>query len=300
MKLKNLVVSSCNVRDLSADDPELGSLEGSIKEFGVINKIILRKAKTPADKFEIIGGSRRYRALLNLHEDDYELDESDYVIMDVDDKQAFMMSIQENQQRLDLSPIELNRAALRLNSMGYSDQEIARLLNITKFRLKRICALSQDFNKMPEPARTELGKPLAVSLLNDAHWSKIREVEDSEVIKDVVDYIIDKQSAPREIPTIIKGMEKRIGGGRNNSQTPSDQPTPEVCGPIEYSHKGELKLEEKDGKTILRVLGKEEDSEVPLDHYMEYLRHPAKFRCYVTFKLKIKPTDDAYDSAENS
>jgi len=59
-------------------------------------------------------------------------------------------------------------------------------------------------------------------------------------------------------------------------------------GPMEYVHKGELILEKIEDKEILKVIGKGEDAEVPIETYLEYLRNPEKFKCFVTFKLKIK------------
>jgi hypothetical protein len=77
--------------------------------------------------------------------------------------------------------------------------------------------------------------------------------------------------------------------GPAHSETPKALPEEAPEDPLEYSHKGELVLEVKDGKESLRVIGKGEDSEVPVDQYLNYLRHPEQFKCYVTFKLKIKP-----------
>lgn len=64
----------------------------------------------------------------------------------------------------------------------------------------------------------------------------------------------------------------------------------EPAGPIEYEHKGELVLEVNDGKETIKVIGKgEDDKEIPIDHYMEYLRHPDKFKVMVKFKMTVKP-----------
>jgi ParB/RepB/Spo0J family partition protein len=295
--LKDLVVSQYNVRDGKTSDEGIESLKDSIKEHRLISKIILRQGAS--GKYEIIAGQRRFRALSELHGEDHELLSEDYVIMsDLDDEKAYLMSITENQQRQDLSPIELNKAILKLNIWGYKDKEIAKVLNVTPHRLKRLATLGQDMNRIPEAAQQELHKPIESAKFNDSHWEKLKDVDNEEVIKDVVDYIIDKDTPPRDVPSIVKAVTKQFD---KDNPLPSENPfvaddsdAPPADGPIEYVHKGEMKLEIHGDEKILKVIGKgteNEDETVPLEHYMEYLMHPEKFRCYVTFKLKIKPVD---------
>jgi len=292
MKLKDLIISDCNVRERRDEDESIESLAGSIKDHQLISKIILR---TSGDKFEIIAGQRRYMALLKLNGEEYDLPEEDYVIKVLDDNAAFLLSIQENQQRVDLSPMELNRAALRLNLMEYRDKEVAKILNIAPYRLKRIQMLSADMNKMPLRAKEELSKPIKDSKFNDAHWHKVRALDDTEMIKDVVDMIVEKESTPKDIPAIIKGFQKQYeAAAAASGDTPSENVTTSEESPletIEYRHKGELKMVVHGDDKKIVVLGKEEDEEVPVDHYIQYLRNPDKFKCYVDFKLKIKPIE---------
>jgi ParB/RepB/Spo0J family partition protein len=300
MLLKDLVVSKCNAREIKEDAEGIKELGESIKEFSLISKIILRPGKD--GKFEIVAGQRRFLALKDLLGDDHELPVEDYVVMkDLTDEKAYILSITENQQRLDLSPMELNAVILKLNSFGYKDKEIAKILNITPHRLKRLSTLAQDERKMPEAAKIELHKPIEESSLTDAHWDKIRDVENEDVIKDVVDFIIDKEAPPRDVPTIIKAVEKQfekenppLGDEDTKPATHLSNEPPVDLNPIEYAHRGELVLDVHGDEKILKVLGKGTENEeevVPVEHYMEYLLHPEKFRCYVTFKLKIKPIE---------
>lgn len=286
MELKDLVISTFNVRDQNkvGDSQELLD---SIKEYSLVSKLILRPKE---DKYEIIAGSRRYKALLSLHGPEFELPEDSYIIKEsMDDKEAMLISIQENQQRKNLSPMELNRAALKLNNMGYKNNEIAKILNITPYRLKRIFSLSEDLNRIPDNAKEELSKPTDDSKFNDAHWDKIKKTDNEDVIKDLVDYVIEKESPPREIPTLMKSVEKQYEQDTDSSSQSTQSEAPENEGPMEYVHKGQLVLEKHGDNEILKVLGKGEDEEVPVEHYLQYLRYPEKFKCMVTFKLKVKP-----------
>jgi len=261
----------------------------------MISRIVLRPADSEG-MYEIIAGSRRYHALLSAHSDDFEIPESNYVIFeDMCDEEALLLSIAENQQRQSLSPYELNRAALKLNHAGHKDKEIADILNISPYRLKRILHISQDFNRMPEEVREDLRKPEAV--ITDAHWEKIRHVEDPEVIKDVVDYIKEKEIPPREVPSILKSIEKAYSDANPapscDASIPNTEVPQEEDGPFEFTHKGILRLDERGEEKTLKVIGRKgEEEEIPLEYYMDYLRYPDKFKCSVTFKLKIKPILD--------
>jgi len=298
MLLKDLVVSECNIRDVDVEVLDIEGLKDSIASQGLISKIILRP--TADDKYEIIAGQRRYLALKEIHGEDYELPKESYkVFYTLDDRDAVLLSVSENTQRRELSPFEMNKAALKLNQVvGLSDKDIAKYLNITPYRLKRIIALSADKNKMTEEIREELKKPDNQAKFSDAHWDKLKNVEDKETIKDVYEQIVDKSLPPRDVPKIIGAIEK-VRKAENNATQPNaycsgstDDGAPDnPGGVIQYAHKGELSLEENGDNKILRVKGRGEDEEVPIDHYLEYLRHPEKFKCTVTFRLKVIPLD---------
>lgn len=294
MKIKDLVKSKSNIREESEDE-DFEALRDSIKNHSLINRIVVRPGKS--GKYEVIAGWRRCLALQDLNGPEYELTENDVTVKEgLDDDAAVFLSIEENQQRKMLSPLSLNKAILVMNQKGVKDKEIAKALNITPHRLKRLGELSADLKHMPEKAKEELGKSPDKAKFDDRHWSKLREVETPEVIKDVVDYIIDKESPPREVPSIIKAVEKNHQAAEGSEDEGSSAEThtgseDEPVGPIEYSHKGILTMDESSGKLVFKVEGKGEDGEVPVDQYLEYLRHPEKFKCRVTFKLKITPVE---------
>jgi ParB/RepB/Spo0J family partition protein len=292
MKLKDIIISKQNMRDTADESEDFENLKASIKKDSLIQRIILRPAKNK-DQFEVVAGGRRYRALCALNSEEYELKESDYILYsEMDDDQALLCSIEENTQRLAFSPLQLNRCGLALNKKGFKDKDIAQKLNVSPHRLKRLLNLSADFNKMPDAAKEQLAKLPEEAVFTDAHWGHISKIEDRDEIKDVVDYIIDKEVPAKEVPAIIKMVEKnrKAQEGTVESENKPESVIPESENdPLEYSHKGELVLETRGGVDVLKVIGKGEDSEVPVEQYLNYLRHPEQFKCYVTFKLKIKP-----------
>lgn len=295
MKIGDLIISNCNIRTKNVPDSDIVTLSESIKSHKLISKLVLRK--NTEGIYEVIAGRRRLSALKSVYGEDYELPEDEYIIMDVDDEEAFIISLTENVNRVNLSPMDLNKAYLRLNQMGKKDKDIASLLNVTPHRLKRLAALSMDSVRMPEQAKEELSKPTTESKFNDLHWSHIsNKTDDPDVIKDTVDFILEHETSPKDVPTVLRSISKQYeekeekeNVGENQGITGEDKSSANQDVPIEYAHKGELILVKEGDKETLRVLGKEEEKEVPIVHYLEYLRHPEDFKCYVTFKLKIKP-----------
>lgn len=140
IKVENIRTNKNQPRQEFNEDA-LEELSTSIKEFGVIQPILVRKIKD-TDNYEIIAGERRYRASLKAKKESIPA-----IITDIDELEQAKISIIENIQREDLNPIEEARAYKRLidtykltqkelsNTLGKSRSYIAnsmRLLNLDK------------------------------------------------------------------------------------------------------------------------------------------------------------------------
>jgi ParB/RepB/Spo0J family partition protein len=298
MKIGKIVVSNCNARTVVEDSAadNIQNLSNSIEKHQLISRLALRLRDDGV--YEVVAGQRRLKALKKIHGGDYELPPEEYVVLDANDDEAYLISLDENLRRLNLSPMDLNRAYLKLNSIGKDDKEISEILQVSPHRLKRLAALSQDLNRIPEEAIAELSKPAGESTFNDLHWSHIAsKTDDPDIIKDTVDFIMEHESPAKDVPTILKAVEKNYKqenidpNAMAGSSSAPDDDNPSADSPIEYKHKGELVIERHGDVETFKVLGKSEDEEVPIEHYLQYLRHPEKFKCYVTFKLVVKPID---------
>ena len=103
------------------DDESIEDLSNSIKEYGVIQPIIVSK-KTGL--YEIIAGERRWRASKRAG-----LDEIPAIIRDDDEQRNTEISLIENIQREDLNPIEKARGIkLLMDEYNLTQAQVAEKL----------------------------------------------------------------------------------------------------------------------------------------------------------------------------
>ena len=103
------------------DENAINELTESIKEYGVIEPIIVRKV---ADKYEIIAGERRYKASVLAGKETIPA-----IITDLNDKDSAEIALIENVQRQNLTPIEEAVSYKKILDMGYMNQsELAEKL----------------------------------------------------------------------------------------------------------------------------------------------------------------------------
>ncbi|MFO3715530.1 ParB/RepB/Spo0J family partition protein [Anaerococcus cruorum] len=141
------------------DQEALNDLAASIKEYGLLNPIVVSKVD---NNYEIIAGERRYRASKIAG-----LKEIDAIVRDYSNKEIEILSLIENVQREDLKTLEEARAYKKLSenhnmtqeqiakTMGKSRSYIAntlRLLNLTDVEKKAL----DDGKISPSQARTLL------------------------------------------------------------------------------------------------------------------------------------------------
>jgi ParB family chromosome partitioning protein len=82
-------------------DAELDGLAASIRERGIVQPIVARALRGPAEGYEIIAGERRWRAAQRAG-----LHEVPVVVIEATDEEALEFAIIENVQRSDLNALE--------------------------------------------------------------------------------------------------------------------------------------------------------------------------------------------------
>ncbi|HOA15333.1 MAG TPA: ParB/RepB/Spo0J family partition protein [Bacillota bacterium] len=103
------------------DEEKLAELAASIKEHGLIQPMIVRRAPLG---YHIIAGERRLRACRMAG-----LTHAPAIVKDATDSEMMQIAIVENVQRQDLNPIEESKAYQRLiDDFGMSQEEVAVLV----------------------------------------------------------------------------------------------------------------------------------------------------------------------------
>jgi ParB family chromosome partitioning protein len=157
------------------DETELEELTQSIREHGVIEPIVVRRAAPGADRFEIIAGERRWRAAQRAGLKDVIV-----VVKDVSAKEAFEMALVENLQRADLNPIEVAEAYQRLiDEHGYTQANVGERVGkdrTTVTNVLRMLALPPRIRSMV--IARELGEGHARALLGAPDAKSMQEIAD--------------------------------------------------------------------------------------------------------------------------
>jgi ParB family chromosome partitioning protein len=139
----------------------LAELADSIDQQGVIQPVVLRFDRTDG-MYELIAGERRWRA--SMHACVYEIPA--VVRNDLTIEQASAMSLVENIQREDLSPIEEALALKRLaEDFALTHQEVAQSVGKSRSHvtnLLRLLELSEDVQTLLDQGKLDVGhaKPL--------------------------------------------------------------------------------------------------------------------------------------------
>lgn len=160
-------------------------LVDSIKEFGLLQPILVRPAGGQPDSFEIVAGERRWRAAQKA-----QLHEVPVVVRTMGDLDALQLGLIENLQRTDLSAIDEARGYRRLMTDFTQTQEgVAKVVGKSRphvantLRLLELPAPVQEMVQSGElsagQARTLIGVPDALALAKRASDEKlsVRELE---------------------------------------------------------------------------------------------------------------------------
>ena len=186
---------------------ELVELADSIKESGVIQPIILRKAED--DHYEIIAGERRFRASKIAG-----LKTIPAIVKKINNHEALELAIVENIQRSDLSPIEEARGYQRLvDEFSYTQEQIAKRTGKSRSHITNLLRLLG----LPENVRDLLDRGLismghARAIINSIDPAKLaRRIIDEELtVRDVEILVRDEKidKINKNTPLLVRTESK--------------------------------------------------------------------------------------------
>ena len=144
------------------DDAELERLAQSLREHGLLQPIVVRRA---ASGFELVVGERRLRAAQRAG-----LPTIRAVIADVAPPDRLELALVENVQRHDLNAIELAQAFRSLTDSGWTQEEIGRRVGFDRSSVSnhlRLLDLAPELQQDVEAERLQFGHARALLAVAD-------------------------------------------------------------------------------------------------------------------------------------
>ena len=218
------------------DKEKLEELSNSIKEYGVIQPIIVTKKD---DYYMIIAGERRWRAAKMAG-----LKEMPCLVRNVEEEQKNMeISLIENIQRENLNPIERAQGLKRiLDTYGMSQQALADKLGVSRSGLTNsLRVLNLD------PRVIEL---VIDNNLSERHCRALLTIQDGDKQLKMAQKIIENKDS-------IAETERKIGNIKNNKEDENKRKYKAIFDDIENSFQSffgtKVKLEagKRKGKIVI-------------------------------------------------
>lgn len=173
---------------------DLQELTASIKENGILQPLIVQKAKEKG--FVLIAGERRLRAAKNAG-----LEKVPVVIRKATDRESLIFAILENVQRSDLNCIEEALAYYQLmNDFNLTQEEVAKKLGKERSTVANFLRLLN----LPKQVLELLQK----ELLSHGHGKVLASVKDKEISLRLANKCVAEKLSVRELEKAIKDINK--------------------------------------------------------------------------------------------
>ncbi len=205
----NVVVPTIDQPRKNFDEQKLTELANSIKQYGIIQPIVVKKE---GSKYRIIAGERRFRAakIAGLKE---------LKVLMFKGEEDYQISLIENLQREDLNPIEVAEAYAELiKRFDYTQQQLAEKVGKSRSEISncmRLLNLSGKIQDLVRNGTISVGqaRPLAVLEKDEQELILNRIIENNltarQVEKMAKSKTIDEPPAPKNENRFMK-MEKEI------------------------------------------------------------------------------------------
>ncbi len=205
------------------DKDALGSLTASVKEVGILQPLVVRKAEDEGF-YQLIAGERRLRAAKEAG-----LTEVPVVIRTGDDRSSLTEALIENVQRQDLSPLEEAAAYEQLlEEFGLTHQEVGDRVGKSRSAVTnalRLLTLPASIQGLLERGGLSAGAARAFVGMEDRKYAEHvahRAAEEGWSVRQVEEAVRDRQaqheergsvpeSTSRELrPAAISELEQRL------------------------------------------------------------------------------------------
>ena len=174
------------------DEEKLQELADSIKEYGVLEPIIVTKS---VKGYEIVAGERRTKASKLAG-----LDKIPAIVKDFSDNDMMQIALLENIQREDLTAIEEAEAYSNLlKVLNITQEELAKKLGKSRSHITNMLGLL----KLPSSVKNDILN----GNISMGHAKVLSKLEDEETIKSLVEKIKSKGMSVRELESVASNPE---------------------------------------------------------------------------------------------
>ncbi len=188
------------------DEDALLELSESIKQFGIIQPLVVQKRK---DYYEIIAGERRWRAAKMAG-----LKEVPVIIKDYTDQEIVEISLIENIQREDLNPIEEAQAFKRLLTEFHLKQdEVAE--KVSKSRT----AVTNSMRLLKLDERVQ--QMVIDDMLSTGHARALLTTDDKEQQYSLANKIFEEKMSVREVEHMMQALQKPKTEKKRKEEVPN-------------------------------------------------------------------------------
>jgi len=169
-------------------EENLQELTNSIKERGVIQPIIVRKANSDVSKYEIVAGERRWLAARKAGLHDIPV-----VITEADDLKSLEFAIVENVQRHDLNPLEEAQGYKRLiDEFSYDQDKVSKFIGKSRSYITnslRLLNLPSDVLNLLEENKISSGHAKILVGLENASFIANKIIENKLSVRQSENFV---------------------------------------------------------------------------------------------------------------
>lgn len=177
----------------------LERLVESIRENGLLQPLVVRPSED--DRWEIVAGERRYRALRELGRESAPV-----VVRELTDRQMLVLALVENLQRENLSPLEEARGYRQLmDDFELTQAQVAERVGRGRTTVANTIRLLQ----LPEPVRELLEK----GAITEGHARAILGLDGAEEQAEMAREVVGRELTVRETESRVRQIRESAGAG---------------------------------------------------------------------------------------
>lgn len=178
------------------DPDDLAELVHSVREFGVLQPIVVRRHPDLPGKYELVMGERRLRATKAAG-----LDTIPAVVKDTANDAMLRDALLENLHRSQLNPLEEASAYQQLLAdFGITQEELATRIGRSRPQISNTLRLL----KLPEPVQLRV----AAGVLSAGHARAVLAAGDPQAMQQLADKIVNEDLSVRAAEAIVSEAPK--------------------------------------------------------------------------------------------